>query len=312
MASTGVGADWQQVMTVRGPVDPAQLGFTLTHEHFLLNTHQVTGNGAALLNDRELALQEVDRFKRAGGRTVIDLTNRGLIPSPAAIPWLAEETGLHIVMGCGSYRERFYHPQLRTQTTGSLAAELVREIEEGFADTRVRPGIIGEIGTDGAFVSPAEERVFRAAARAHQRTDLAIVTHALDSAVGPAQIDLLEEEGVDLRRVAIAHCATYPDPDYHAAIARRGSDVQFNVRGRYPYETERELRLIEEFLHRGYVRLLLLAQDVCLRSHLLAYGGKGYAYLISEFVTVLMQPGLTCEEVDTIFVENPRRLLVGG
>ena len=41
-------------------------------------------------------------------------------------------------------------------------------------DTGIRPGIIGELGADRDFVSPAEERVLRAGGRAHLRTGLAI------------------------------------------------------------------------------------------------------------------------------------------
>ena len=53
---------------------------------------------------------------------------------------------------------------------------LVREIEEGVRQTGVRAGFIGEIGTGRQYVRPAEERVFRAAALAHQKTGVAITS----------------------------------------------------------------------------------------------------------------------------------------
>ncbi len=301
----------KQAMTVRGPMESLSLGFTLTHEHFILNTSRVTGNRDAYLYDRDLALWEIKRFKAAGGKTVVDLTNGGMGRSPETLRWLANKSGLNIIMGCGWYRELFYDRQLWRRTTADIAAELVQEIECGCADTGIRPGVIGEIGTDREYISPVEERVFRAVARAHRRTGLSIITHALDNPVGLAQLDLLEEEGTDLRRVAIAHCATYADPDYHEAIARCGAYAQFDIGGRYPHETQYQLRQVMEFIRRGYLEHLLISHDVCLRSQLVAYGGKGYAYLISEFVGVLLEAGLSSEQVDTIFVENPRRLLAG-
>jgi len=304
-------SDRYKVMTVLGPVDGRDLGFTLTHDHFIINTFRVTGNRDGYLYDRDLALAEVQRFKAAGGRTVVDLTNGDIGRAPEMLRWLAEKSGLNIVMGCGWYRERFYDRDLWSRTTVDLAAELVHEIEHGYADTDIHPGVIGEIGTDREYISPVEERVFRAVARANRSTGLAIITHALDSPVGLAQLDLLEEEGTDLRRVAIAHCATHQDPDYHEAIALRGAYAQFDIAGRYPHETEHQLRQVTEFIRRGYLEHLLISHDICMRSHLAAYGGKGYTYLISEFVKVLLQAGLSREQVDMIFVENPRRLLVG-
>ena len=104
---------------------------------------------------------------------------------------LAEATGLHIVMGAGWYRHAYYPVEARIdrRSVDELADEIVREATDGVGETGVRPGIIGEIGTDKPWVSPSEERVHRAAARAARRTGLAITTHAVLSTVGLDQLD---------------------------------------------------------------------------------------------------------------------------
>ncbi|MEK2474093.1 hypothetical protein [Streptomyces noursei] len=61
---------------------------------------------------------------------------------------------------------------------GIRAEDLTAEITEGIGKHRIRPGIIGEIGSDRDYISPAEEKSFRAAARAHLHTGLTITTHA--------------------------------------------------------------------------------------------------------------------------------------
>ncbi len=304
--------DAYQVMTTRGLINSVDLGFTLTHEHLILNTSPVTGNRDGYLYDRDQALREIEPFMAASGATIVEVTNGGMGRSPETLRWLSEKSGLNIVMGCGWYREPYYDRRLWRQTTADITAGLVHEIEHGYADTGIRPGVIGEIGADKDFVSPVEERVLRAVARAHRRTGLAIVTHAVDSSVGLAQLDLLEEEGADLRRIAIAHCATWPDPDYHEAIACRGAYAQFDIAGRYPHETRYQLRQVMEFIRRGHLEHLLISHDIYARSHLVAYGGQGYAYLPSEFTKVLSDEGLNQEEIDTIFVRNPRRWLTGN
>ncbi len=301
------------VITVRGPIRGDALGLTLPHEHLFIDLFRITRVRDGLLNDETLAIQEAARFKAAGGGTLVEVTNHGLKRNPAGLRRVAEATGLHVVMGSGWYREPYYdHDYIARRTTADLAADFVAEIEKGEPETGIRPGIIGEIGADWSWVSPPEERVHRASARAHRQTGLAITLHALESPVGLQQLDLLEEEGADLRRVVVGHSDTWPDPEYHEAIARRGAYVQFDtIRGLHPYEVEKHLRLVTEFLRRGYLRQLLLSHDNCFKSHLVGYGGHGYAYLPTRFVPLLREAGLSDEQIQVILVENPRRVLSG-
>jgi phosphotriesterase-related protein len=301
------------VMTVRGPVRGDALGLTLPHEHLFLDLFRITRVRDGLLNDETLAIQEAARFKAAGGATLVEVTNHGLRRNPAAMRRVAEATGLHVVMGSGWYREPYYdHDYIARRTTADLAADFVAEIEKGDPETGIRPGIIGEIGADWSWVSPAEERVTRAAARAHRKTGLAVTLHALESPVGLQQLALLKEEGADPRRVIVGHSDTWPDPDYHDAIARQGAYVQFDtIRGLHPYEVEKALRLVTEFLRRGHLRQLLLSHDNCFKTHLVGYGGNGYAYLLTGFAPLLQKAGLSEEQLRVVLVENPRRVLTG-
>jgi phosphotriesterase-related protein len=187
---------------------------------------------------------------------------------------------------------------------------LVTEIDRGVADTGIRPGIIGELGADQDFLSPVEERVLRAGARAQRRTGLPITLHARFGRVGLAQLDVLEEERVSPSRVIVGHSDTDPDPDYHEALARRGAWVEFDtVRGRFPLVIERRARYVVEARRRGFLDRLLVSHDVCAQSHLRAYGGTGYDYLPSEFGRRLRDAGLSEEELRLLFIENPRRAL---
>ena len=64
-------------------------------------------------------------------------------------------------MGAGWYRTAYYPPEalVDRRSVDSLAEELVAEVTNGVGDTGVRTGILGEIGTDKPWVTPAEERV---------------------------------------------------------------------------------------------------------------------------------------------------------
>ena len=188
------------VMTVLGPVAGTALGVTMPHEHVLCDLWRVTRDPRHYMVDGPLAVEEVGRFRAAGGGTLVDCTTRQFGRDPMGLRTVARATGVHIVMGCGWYREPFYDRSIYEGSVADIAAAIEREILDGVDGTGIQPGIIGEIGTDLHYISPAEERVFRAVARVQKRTGLSVTTHTARCPVGLAQLDLLAEEGVDLRR----------------------------------------------------------------------------------------------------------------
>lgn len=309
------------VQTVLGPIDPAGLGFTLPHEHTQIALWHIDGRWDywQLTRDQPLILEELARFRAAGGSGLVDLTLPGVGRDPLWLRDLAQASGLHLVMGCGWYRTAYYPPEARIErrTVDDLADELVAEFMDGVGETGVRPGIIGEIGTDKPWVSPAEERVHRAAARAARRTGLAITTHAVMSVVGLAQLRLFEEEGADPSRVVIGHADSYPVLDHYLEILRRGASLEFDFLGMSftPIERHGEGRVIEllcELLGRGHADRILLSQDVCHDSQLTRYDGAGYVYLAESFLPRLRAAGASDAEIEQMTVLNPRRLLTVG
>ena len=309
------------VQTVLGPIDPAQLGFTLPHEHTQIALWYAAGRHDywELTRDEPLIVEELGRFKAAGGSAIVDLTQVGVGKDPSWLVGIARATGLHVVMGCGWYRGMHYPAEanIDRRSADSLADELVAEIEGGVAVDDVRPGIIGEIGTDKPWLSAQEERVHRAAARASKRTGLAITTHGVMSDVGRAQLTVFEEEGADLSRVVIGHADSYPNLDHYLEIIRRGASLEFDFLGMSftPQERVGEPQLIEllsELLSRGHADRVLLSQDVCHNSQLIHYGGNGYVYLSSTFLPRLRERGVSDPDIEQMTVLNPRRLLTIG
>jgi len=309
------------IQTVLGPIEPGSIGFTLPHEHTQIALWQIEGRWDywQLTRDEPLILEELARFGAAGGTGLVDLTLPGVGRDPLWLRRLAEASGLHLVMGCGWYRTAHYPPEARIdrRSVDDLADELVREAEVGVGDTGVRPGIIGEIGTDKPWISALEERVHRAVARAASRTGLAISTHAVLSPVGLDQLQIFDEEGADLSRVVIGHADSYPILDHYLAIIGRGANVEFDFLGMRFTPTERhgEARVVDlicELLSRGHAGRILLSQDVCHDSQLVRYEGNGYAYLSDAFLPRLRGAGVSEAEIETMTVQNPRRLLTIG
>ena len=309
------------VQTVLGPIEPDALGFTLPHEHTQIALWHIANRWDywQLTRDEPVILEELAAFRNAGGGTLVDLTLVGVGRDPGWLRTLSERSGLNLVMGCGWYRTAYYPPEalIDRRSTDDLATELILEITQGVGDTGIRPGIIGEIGTDKPWLTGQEERVHRAAARAAKATGLAITTHAVLSDVGRAQLRVFEEEGVDPARVVIGHADSYPHLDHYLSIVETGASVEFDFLGMSFSAVERlgEGRVIDlllELLSRGHAERLLLSQDVCHDSQLRRYEGHGYTYLAETFLPRLRARGVTDAEIRTLTVDNPRRLLTIG
>ncbi len=300
-----------QVMTVTGPVDGDALGVVLPHEHVFFN-HMLEYRGDGLMEDEELAVLEVAHAVHAGVRTIVDTTNRDIGRQPVKTRSVAQRLGLNIVLGSGWYRHPFIdRAYFDTRSTDDVAADIVRDLEVGIDGTDVRAGIIGEIGCD-RHITSHEERSFRAAARAHLRTGVTITTHAARWPVGLPQLDILEQEGVDPRRVIIGHSDHSQTQDYHLALARRGAWIQFDsLDGQSEYDTERHIGYVQHAIREGFLDRILLSMDICQRSQFKVYGGIGYDHLFTTFLPRLREAGVSEEQIHLMTVENPRRALTG-
>jgi phosphotriesterase-related protein len=306
------------VHTVSGPVSSASLGFVLPHEHTAIALWHVPDRWDywELTADDAVVLPELQAFRAAGGGTLVDLTLPGVGRDPARLRRYADVTGLNVVMGCGWYRTAYYPPEARIdrRTVDDLADELVREFEDGVAGTGIRPGIIGEIGTDKPWLSAQEERVHRAAARAARRTGMAVTTHAVLSPVGLDQLRVFEEEGLDPARVVIGHADSYPVLDHYLAIVERGASVEFDFLGMSftvmeQHGEARTIDLLGELVARGHGSRVLLSQDVCHNAQLKRYGGNGYVYLQERFLPRLREAGFDEATIRTLTIDNPARIL---
>ena len=312
------------VRTVAGDVEPAAIGVTLPHEHTQCHLWRIPERFDywELTPDEDLIAAELGRFAEAGGSCVVDVTLAAIGRDPAWLRRLSARTSLHLVMGCGWYREPYYPQEdlVDRRSVEELADILVREFADGVPGSegpdgvRVRPGIIGEIGVHKPWVSAQEERVLRACGRASRQTGMAVTTHAVMSPVGLRQLDILEKAGADPARVIIGHADSYPLLDHWLAIAGRGASIECDFLGMAftPMERKGEPRVIDrilDLLAGGHGDRILLSQDVCDNSQLTFYGGNGYAYLARHFLPRLRDRGVGEAEIRAMTVENPRRML---
>jgi phosphotriesterase-related protein len=333
---------------VLGPIAPDGLGVTLGHEHLLIDLRclydepdtperraatdaSITrgsrplweGNpymsrANLLVDEEDAAVEEMRDYVAAGGRSVVDLTVDGLDPKPLALQRIAGASGVQIVAGAGIYRAEAHPAWLHAASVDEVTERFVRAIEVGIGDTKIRAGLLGELGTSSP-IKEDEVKVLRAGARAHLQTGVSINVHpAIWYREGPRILDILQAEGVDLRRVALSHMDELIDYDYHCSIAVRGAWLSFDTFGSEfhfgdkwePTDQERIGALLR-LLGAGWAGQILLAQDVCTKLQLQRYGGNGYSHVLRRIVPALRKAGVSDEVIHELLVDNPRRYLTG-
>ena len=335
------------IRTVVGAIAPEELGITLGHEHLLIDLRGLWDNHPAgraylvdqeltlenhgelmrdpyvsrpnlLIDDPELSIRELMFYKTEGGQGLIDMTTIGIKPDPRGLRAIAQRTGIHVVAGCGYYRQPLLPEALHDRSTEEIVDDLLLWLTEGMYGTGIRAGLMGELGTSSP-IYPFEERQLRAAARVQRQTGASINVHPLIWGHEHLHIlDILEEEGADLTRVAISHCDELVEPEWHARIAERGAVLSFDTFGSETYfdrsfaQEPRDSDRIECVLHlleKGYGSQITLAHDICTRMQLRHYGGWGWDHLLTNIVPRLRHAGVSQQELDTMFIDTPRRLL---
>lgn len=303
-------ATW--IRTVLGDIPPGELGVCYPHEHVLGQPPEHLFDPDLLLTDENAAFRELTWFKEAGGRAIVDMSTPDYGRDAAGLKRISAATGVHIVCATGFNKEKFSEPFLRDASVEGLAANYTREIEVGIGDTGVRAGLI-KASSSLDRVSPLAEKMFRAAARAHEQTGAPISTHTEAGTLALEQIELLRDGGVDPRRVIIGHLDRKLDWEYLRAIAASGVYLGFDQVGKEKYYPDREridfiLRLTAE----GFGRQVLLSGDLAKRSYLPGYGtggGPGLTYILWRFVPWLREAGLAEDAIQDLIVHNPARAL---
>jgi len=249
-----------KVQTVLGPILPEELGVTLPHEHIVCDGtcwfvepsdatakamahHPVTldilwwlryhffqnWDDLQLLDEQE-GIDEMLRFKYAGGNSIVELSSIGLGRNPMALARIGMATGLNVIMGSGYYIAASHGPDMDAKTEEEIAEEIVRDITEGVGKTDIRAGIIGEIGASWP-ITKNELKSLRAAARAQRITGAPLNVHPGQHEGACMEIvRILEDAGADLTRTVLdrgvlesnTHLARYLEQNTALPLRRLG------------------------------------------------------------------------------------------
>jgi len=313
--------------TVKGPVDSSRLGVTLMHEHVFVLSTEIMQNFPEPWGDEdqrvEDAITRLNELKSRGVDTIVDLTVIGLGRYIPRIQRVAAQTDLNIVVATGVYTYNdapfYFHFRGPGTTLGGpelMVDMFVRDIEEGIADTVVKAAIL-KCATDVQGVTPGVERVLRAVAKAHRRTGVPISTHThAHSERGLEQQRIFQEEGVDLSRVVIGHSGDTTDIAYLEKLIANGSYIgmdRFGIDVLLPFEDR--VSTVAKMCELGHAGRMVLSHDAaCVNAWLpeaalpVMLPNWHFLHIHNDVIPALKERGVTDEQINTMLVDNPRRI----
>lgn len=278
------------------------------------------------MNDYETQKKEILRFKNAGGCTIVDATMPGIGRDPLMLKKISEATGLNVVMGTGYYVSSTHPAAMKEMTEQEIADQMIKEITEGVEGTGIKAGVIGEIGISEIF-NEDERRVLRAAAIAYKKTGTSVLVHINPwTTNGIEAADILLENGVSPKKIAISHIDVENDMSYIKTLLDKGVYIEFDNFGK-EYYVDREARrpgyglfvndvqrvdCLKTLIEDGYGDQILMSCDVCLKSCLRTYGGYGYDHVLVNIVPMMEDAGISAEDINKLLIDNPAEFLDNG
>ena len=220
------------INSVLGPMDTADLGFTLSHEHVIVTSAGIQYVYPEFIDRAgtvERGIADLNTAYSEGLRTIIDVTTLDLGRDIRLLEQVSRESGVNIICATGTWRDI---PRVFWTSTPDMIAPLyIREIEEGIENTGIKAGII-KVANDMGGVTDEGEIILRAAARAQKSTSVPISTHTwAPERVGEQQVAVFEDEGVDLNRVYVGHSNDTTDTEYLIGLLEKGVWIGLD---RYP------------------------------------------------------------------------------
>ena len=254
-----------KVQTVTGPIESAEMGLTLTHEHLFnivtpwwhppyddsarskelvdekvsitnvweLRHDPFLNKDNCALDDIESAIVEVKRFAAQGGRTILEAcADQGNGRDPEGLARISRESGLNVVMGSGISLDPVHGPEHLDGTVREIADRIVRDLTVGAQGTNIRAGFIGEIFVGQPFTN-RERNSLAGACLAQRETGVPIQIHMPGwYRLGDKVLDFVAAQGVPMQSVVLCHSnPSGDDYEYQTRLLKRGIYLQYDMIG---------------------------------------------------------------------------------
>jgi phosphotriesterase-related protein len=307
------------VETMTGQISTADLGFTLMHEHVIVQSEGVFQSFPSVWDKQaslDEALDALTALKAKGVDTIVDPTVLGISRDVPVLLPVVKKSGIQVIAATGLYTFNELPGYFQGRTVDEMADLFVADVTDGIQGTDVRAGIL-KCATDAPGITPGVEKVLRAAARAHLRTGVPITTHTHAATQrGLEQQRIFAEEGVDLTRVIIGHSGDSDDLDYLTKLLDAGSYIGMDRFGLDVFlPDEKRIATVVKLCQMGYAERMVLSHDACVYIDMFkldvlrnAMPNWNYTHISDHIIPALLESGVSQTQIDVMTRGNPRRI----
>jgi phosphotriesterase-related protein len=312
LPETGIGKSMKKgkIMTVRGEIKARKMGFTLTHEHVLVDFTGAEKYDPSRWDDPtviRVVAPYLEEIYAMGCRTLIECTPQYIGRDPVMLRDLSEKTGMNILTNTGIYgaADNKYVPEYAyRETARQLSDRWIKEFEEGIGNTGIRPGFI-KIGVVPGPLSDLHKKLVTAAALTHQKTGLTIASHTGPSVPAFEELQVLRENAVNPAAFVWVHAQNEVDAALHILAAQMGAWVSLD--GLNDDNVDQYLKWLNNFKINKLLNKALISHDAGWYTPGEENGGdfRPYTSVFEKLIPAMMASGFSQSEIDTIFIDNP-------
>ncbi len=289
----------------------------------------------------------LELFKKQGGGTIVDVSGITLGRDVMFYSKLTKVTGVPIVAATGfdnepisipghfgAFRRFLYNVESKYQwarevpgyfypSHGGTAEyfmflfynEMAKGmVAPGMIRTKIRAGII-RAGSSWDEITETEELSIRGAAMAAKRAGAAVIATGINQARG--QMRIMMEEGLEADRIVIGHCddGRAIDLERDKEIAKNGAYVGYDHIGwedpsvPHSIPDERRVQLVKAMVEAGFAERIVLSCSAIGYAIDVPQPKHSFSHLLKSFVPKLKKAGVSASAIDTILIENPKRIL---
>jgi len=329
--------------TVKGTTGTEDLGIVAMHEYMLYglvgweNDPWINFNRPEAFDAIVNALQE---FKEAGGKTVVDCGGILLGRDAELLTNIASSAGINIIASSGfgsqdtipghylmPLTEKIMRDKAQEDVEHKMwvpdadffANMFYKELTEGMA----LPGMMRSGATAGILmaagswdeITEIEGFSLRGAAGAAKRAGVALMIGGINQA--RRQLEIVLEEGLQPDRIVIGECddGRAIDLERDKEIAGKGAYVSYDHIGwedtSVPHAIPDEQRadLVKAMVEAGLTDRIILSCSAIGYAIDVPQPKHSFGHLLKTFVPKLKKAGVSEDAINTILVENPRRIL---
>lgn len=301
-----------KIRSVLGPIDTAELGQTLIHEHVTCADWSMRMNFGSRFFDRdtviEMAKKAFQPLKELGVKTIVDGTAVNLGRDLELIRDTAQATGLNIIASGGFYFQEESWLQERDE----------EEIYDLLYEDAAVCGIM-KCAVERAGVTPLMGKLLRVTGRVAKERDIPVFCHtASPAAMGLPAFEVLGKY-LPAHRIVLGHTGDTNDRGYLKAAAETGCYLGFDRFGYCGRDNSVE-SLVSNILwlcELGYRDRIFLSHDAAV--YLAFWDGweksknqiTDFTVVHKQAVPLLLAGGLTTVDITEILEGNARRFFEG-